>query len=218
MTEHDFRSLQNIPENSLRRLTQGLSEIAELADDARNIFPDVIVTALQQGVSFPLHTSDHLSVVDNVNAPENALVAFAFLASAITMDIDDEGDVETFVTELEKRELLNPEDRGITGDLLLAGFKKKTDLASGLMRTHIGNRFFPALDSLHHETEVRLNIGNDQVIEYSPIAMAHIRTDVADTELYFQMTLHQVRYMIRKLQIIESELATADKWAKHDDD
>lgn len=212
--KEEFESLQYVPRSVIERLAIGLPLLAEAYEKKDpEVFVNLLVNALKQGISYPFAVSDQLVEVDDINLSRDGLMALSFVISAVTLDIDSDEDIDSLLNVLRERSLINEQGMQRIRPILAITLSQKEEVTNGLVKSNISNRLVPSLHDIEYETDIRVQIEEGQIVNHASVALVYLTTDVEDSELYFQMTRYQVRYLREVLEAIDAELDKADSWA-----
>jgi hypothetical protein len=90
----------------------------------------------------------------------------------------------------------------------------RSRMKEAMLRSNIASRVLPALTEFSTAVDVRLSFKREEIVNSVPVVVAHVDTDTAEQELWFQMSKSQLKFLIENLQDTLRRLELAEAWSE----
>lgn len=110
------------------------------------------------------------------------------------------------------------EDIDSLREVLSAIAANREQIRAAQVRSNLGIEVLPTLASFDATVDVRVRVADGVVKASVPVVVAHLDTDGANQEVWFQMTQEQLERLIAKLGKTAEQMKTAEAWSTDLDD
>jgi hypothetical protein len=137
----------------------------------------------------------------------------SFLALVSASPSADEPTSKT-IAALVETDLLNPTEQQAAESVLTYFQGERTKVTGAFRKVAIGPRVLLSLMDFETTVDIRMDFEKEQIGLAVPVVLAHIDTDAAHVELWFQMSKTQVEKMYEDLKKVLARIEQAENWTQ----
>jgi hypothetical protein len=120
---------------------------------------------------------------------------------------------DELVSGLIKASFLRDTDRSTLTHFVETISSKRTEIKKALNLRSLAEETLPAFRDFDTSIDMRLDFRKDQIETAVPVLLVHLRTDLPQERLFFQMTKSDVQQLVEQLKRTLLQLESAEKWA-----
>jgi len=147
-----------------------------------------------------------------VSDATNLIGALSFLA--LVSSTSAEEPIATTVAALLETQFITETERQAVESVLTHFQAERTKVTGAFRKAAVSSRVLPSLVDFELSVDIRVDFEKEQIALAVPIIVAHLDTDAAHEELWFQMSKTQVERLSEDLRKVLGRLDQAEKWAQ----
>jgi len=200
----------DLPQSLRAYMREGFATLAQLDSSRRNALVPIAIEA----VNTP-YRIDETEVAKQLDmSPEQAgpvISATSFLTALLSGRKDRPEEV---IDAAVRAGLISSGSREAALAFCSAVAPQRDALKRALESSRLATRVLPSMSEFEIAVELRLSFKAGKLDLAVPVAVAHIDTDAAGEELWFQMQKADVEKLVDRLGRLKNQLTEAEKWAE----
>lgn len=198
----------SMPDHLKSFARQGLSVIASLNQAQFATFVELVQ------LNFLSSSDDDTEEMRQKLSLSERQASAATLVGALAIGLVTSGeDTERSIEVATTAQVVTPETAGLFRSLMEALQPQKQTLSETIQSAELASETLPSFNGLDLTLDLRLGFEGSAIKGAVPVVLAHLRTDVRDARVFFQIQKRDIVGLISQLEKILRQVEEAEKWA-----